>query len=127
MPYAVAIINLPSGAKCLRADASGDVTGTDVDFLYTHEAVMAGLPMLIVTHEVRSYDSEARKQLAKYSARESQPWAAAVVSSQMISALGSLIKRVNHATKFKAFAMEAEAIQWLEERVREDAAHRDRG
>lgn len=127
MPYAISIINLPSGTRCLRANASGDITGTDVDLLYTHEAVMAGMPMLIVTHEVRNYDSEARKQLAKYSARENQPWAAAVISSQMVSALGTLIKRVNHATKFKSFSTETEAIQWLEERVREDAAPRGKG
>jgi hypothetical protein len=121
MPYDIKLSSLPSGAKCVRIQAIGVIIGADVEYLYHHELVVSGLPALLLTHGVKSYEPEARALISKYSANaESQPWMGVVIDDPRIRVTSNFIRRVGHTTRSMQFPTESEAVQWLEERVRED-------
>jgi hypothetical protein len=125
VPYDLKLSNLPSGARYVRVEASGIITGADVEYLYHHELARSGLALMVLTHKAESYQPEARALISKYSAHEeTQPWTAVVIDDPRIRVTSNFIRRVGHTTRSVQFASEDEAVQWLEELVLKDPAVR---
>jgi hypothetical protein len=78
-----------------------------------------GLPILSLSQKVTSVSSDARRLM---SGREAEVWTAVVVTNPVIRVTTNFLIRVTGSKKQRLFTTEAAAIQWLDERVQEDAA-----
>jgi hypothetical protein len=122
MPINYSTFLLPSGARCVRADCSGALTKKDLEVGDRELGVggsLHGLPILSMSQQVTSMSSDARKHMGS---RETEVWTAVVVTNPVIRVTANFLMRVTGSKKQRLFTVEAEAIQWLDERAREDEA-----
>jgi len=129
MPFELATFLLPSGIKAVRANGSGVITQQDADLLM-HQinpgGPFFGLPRLFDTVRMERMTAEARSIFSGPSQPGMDPvWVAGVVTSPVIRVTTNFLLRVSGsplAASMKMFSDEKEAIAWLDERAREDAA-----
>jgi hypothetical protein len=126
VPYQISTLDLPCGEKFIRAEGSGVIAREDAEYLLnrvTPGGDLYGLPQLVLTQRVESTTAEARKLFGGANAqRARQTWCAVVVTSPLIRVTANMVARVNKATRVKLFTSEPEALRWLDERAREEAA-----
>lgn len=125
MPYTVTNFTLPCGGRCVRIVGSGHIMKEDADYLMTYigrGGSVFGVPMLILTQEIKSISSEARSFFSAGIDREYQAWCGLVVTSALIRVTTNFLSRITGYRKSKMFSTEEETIRWLDERVREDAS-----
>jgi hypothetical protein len=112
----------------VRVDCRGDVTKEETDDLLQQlgpGGPMHGLPMLALTQKMSSISADARHLLAGRGGQGGEKhWTAVVVTDPVIRVTTSFLSRINKTIKQRLFAAEPEAIHWLDERAREDAARR---
>jgi len=121
VPYHYSLFQLPGGARCARFEWSGVATGEEAAALVAECAPgrpLHGLPLLVLAQKMERMEPEAR---SFFSSRGHPPLIAVVVSSPIIRVTGNFITRMNKNARQRMFSTEAEAIQWLDERVREPA------
>jgi hypothetical protein len=126
MPYDVMTFTLPSGTRAIKAIGSGVITKEDADLLMKQiepGAPLFGLPQLFLTHRMERMSPEAR---SLFSARTKggleRTWCAVVGSSPLIRVTVNFLLRLSRSKTTRMFSDEQEAVAWLDERVREDAA-----
>jgi len=128
VPYQISTLDLPCGERFVRAEGSGVIAREDADYLLsrvTPGGDLYGLPQLVLTQKVVSTTAEARKLFAGSSARSTlQTWCAVVVTNPVIRVTSNFLMRVIGTTRLKLFVSEPEAIAWLDERAREEAARK---
>ncbi len=128
MPYQISTPDLPCGERFTRAEGSGVIAKEDAEYLLsrvTSGGDLNGLPQLVLTQKVTSITAEARKLFGGTNAqRAQQTWCAVVVTNPLIKVTANLVARVNKTTRVKLFTSEPEAIRWLDERAREEAARK---
>jgi len=126
VPYQISTLDLPCGERFVRAEGSGVITREDADYLLgrvTPGGDLYGLPQVVLTQKVDSTTAEARNLFAGSSARNTlQTWCAVVVTNPIIRVTTNFLMRVNGTTRLKLFTSEPEALRWLDERAREEAA-----
>jgi len=81
-----------------------------------------GQSLLILTQKMESMTAEARTTFGGRVDTPPTEWIALVVADPVIRVTTRFISRVNRHERQQMFATNAEAIQWLDERTREDAA-----
>jgi len=125
MPVEISTFHLPCGARCVRMDCVGDVDKADADQIMKQVDLggpLHGLPTLGLTQRMRSLSADARGVFGRRSdggAKES--WRAVVVTSPLARVASNFLMRVYRLKKHRLFAKEADAVSWLDERVREEA------
>lgn len=125
MPYAITTFTLPCGVRCVRVVGSGHIVKEDADHLMSvigQGGSESGRPKLFLAQEVKSIASEARSLFSSGFDPKDQSWSGLVVTNPLIRMTSNLMSRVSGYRKSKMFSTEEEAIRWLDERVREDAA-----
>jgi hypothetical protein len=126
VPYQISTLDLPCGEKFIRAEGYGVIAKADAANLLdrvTPGGDLFGLPQLMLTQKVESTTPEARKVFGDANAeRDQTTWCAVVVTNPLIRVTANLVARVNKVTRVKLFTSESDALRWLDERAREDAA-----
>jgi hypothetical protein len=125
MPYEMSSFQLPCGRRGVRLDLRGTVTGEETAALLKEVDPGGALhrqPCLVLTKDLDSFSPEARR-IASGGGRPWEPdmWSAVVVTKLVIRVLINFLARVSQSRRLKLFASEPEAIQWLDERAREEA------
>jgi len=124
MPITFAVSQLPSGARCVRLECRGAITKEEAEALSKEIGIggpLYGIPILSLTQGVVSVSAEARQVFARHRDLGVQPdWTAVVVASALMRVTANFLMRVNKVKKQRLFSTEAEAVQWLEERIKED-------
>jgi hypothetical protein len=123
MPYELSKFQLPSGALCGRVTWTGVTTAgeaTAVRRELSPGGQLQGLSLLVLTQKMETMTPEARRV---FSGGAEQGWIAIVVSSPVIRVATNFILRMANAPKRRMFTSESEAIQWLDERVREPSSN----
>lgn len=121
-------MRLPSGARAARCDCSGIVTKADAE-AWMAETGPGGplydLPILAVALQLQKVESDARGVFGQHQdpTREDN-WMAVVVTNPVIRVTTNFVMRITRHRKQRLFSTEAEAVAWLEERLREDSARR---
>ncbi|HYV44324.1 MAG TPA: hypothetical protein VFA20_05650 [Myxococcaceae bacterium] len=131
MPYEVSTFTLPCGARALKAIGTGVITREDADQLMKQiesGGSFYGLPQLYLTQGMEKMSPEARSLFsARTKGGVEQMWSAVVGSSPLIRVTVNFLLRLNRSRSTKMFSAEPEAVAWLDERVREDAARKTAG
>jgi len=126
MPYEVTTFTLPCGAKALRSVGVGVITQDDADWFMRQiepGGAMYGLPQLHLTQRMEKMTPEARSLFsARTKGGVEKNWSAVVGSSPLIRVTVNFLLRISRSSTTKMFSKEPEAIAWLDERAREDAA-----
>jgi len=126
MPIIATPIQLPSGARCVRLECRGDITKEEAEALSKEIGVggpLSGIPILSLSQGVVSVSAEARQVFARHRDLNAQAnWTAVVVASPLMRVTANFLMRVNKVKRQRLFSTEAEAVQWLEERIKEDQA-----
>jgi hypothetical protein len=126
MPYVVSVRTLPSGPRYLHVVGSGVINKTDAEYLlsFVGEAgSMAGVPFLVMAEKMESVSPEARSRFNGGDPQAAKAWSGIVVTNPVARVITRFMLRFkNRSQKVKIFSTEAEALRWLDERVREDAA-----
>ncbi|HEY8207407.1 MAG TPA: hypothetical protein VIG99_08000 [Myxococcaceae bacterium] len=127
MPIQIAGFRLPSGAEGVRGDWTGVVAKEDAE-AWGQQVLPGGrfhgLPILAVGLGVDRLTAEARSvfvQLGTDTTR-TRNWMAVVIINPVIRVTANFILRIYKTKKMRLFASEEDAVRWLDERVREDAA-----
>lgn len=125
LPYEIKTFTLPGGARCACLDGFGRITKDDAEYLIAQVGPggpLHGLPVLALTQRMESLSPEARNLIAGRQQLKQWAWCAVVVTNPIMRVTSSFMMRIlKVATTTKLFANEAEATQWLDERVREGA------
>jgi hypothetical protein len=120
MPIQPSAFRLPSGAGAVRADCSGTISKEDAEAWLAQTdpgGSYHGLPILTVTLDIEHLEHEARRAFARRpNAGDTDSWIAVVVTN--------LVMRITQNKKQRSFPTEGEAVAWLDERVRTDAARK---
>jgi hypothetical protein len=126
MPYTITTSALPSGSPCVRMEGRGVISKEDAEYALTfagRQGSMFGVPILLLAQQMKSISTEARAlYAANFDSRDDQPWCGLVVTNPLIRVASRFIMRFSGYDKVQMFATEAEAIRWLDERARADAA-----
>lgn len=127
MPYQISTFHLPGGTRCVRTVGAGYITKEDVDYLMDHIGPgrpLYGLPMVVLAQQMEGMAADARRVFVSSGEQHGSdhPWFAVVVSNPVIRVAINFMMRISGASKLKMFPSEPEALQWLDERIREDAA-----
>src|SRR4051812_21189625 len=125
MPFTLSSFQLPCGAPCARVEWTGVASGEEAHALVARLAAGGpyhGQPLLILTQKMESMTSEARNTFGGRVDTPLTEWIALVVADPVIRVTTKFISRVNRHDRQQMFATNSEAIQWLDERAREDAA-----
>lgn len=126
MPYKISTFTLPGGASAVRADVSGDIDKEDVAYFLDHCGPGRPLgehPLLITTRNLKSLTTEARGLLVTSVDPDSGlAWCAMVLHNPVVRVMISFMTRIKKHPKLKLFGEEEDALRWLDERAREDAA-----
>jgi len=81
-----------------------------------------GLSLLVGAQKVKTMLPEARAVFANRRAPPPTEWMAVVLTNPIVRVTSNFILRMNGNARRRLFSTEREAVQWLDERVREDAA-----
>jgi hypothetical protein len=125
MPYETTFFQLPCGAQACRLEVRGDFSLKDTEPLLQLLATggrLHGMPLLVPVQELNSITSDARAAILKASRGRAESWTAAVVTRATIRVTLNFIMRIQGRKKTRMFTSEAEALEWLDARVREDMA-----
>jgi hypothetical protein len=126
MPLIATPSQLPSGARCVRLEGRGDITKEDAEAVSKELGAggpLSGVPILALTRDVRSVSPEARHVFGgRGDLSAPATWTAVVVTSPVVRVTTNFVMRINKAKRQRLFSTEAEAVQWLEERIKEDQA-----
>lgn len=126
MPVEISTFQLPGGARCVQVVTTGHYSLEDAQNVLRHTGrggPMQGLPRLFLTQKQTSISPEARRLFASRTDQsEDNVWMAVVVTSAVIRVSTNFILRMNRNDKVRLFSSEPAAIQWLDERARENAA-----
>jgi hypothetical protein len=123
MPYETTLFQLPCGAQACRLEVSGELALEETrEILQTlvSGGRLFGMPLLILSQKLDSITSDARAAIAEAGRHQAERWEAAVVTSTVIRVIVNFIMRIQGRKKTKLFTTEAEALQWLDARVREE-------
>jgi len=128
MPYEMTFFQLPCGARGVRLDMRGAISGEDAAVLFKEVAPGGALyrqPCLVLTKDMSSFSPEARR-IASGDGKPWEPemWSAVVVTRPVIRVVINFIIRVRRPKRLKLFAREEDAIQWLDEQAREQMKER---
>ncbi|HVE87861.1 MAG TPA: STAS/SEC14 domain-containing protein [Myxococcales bacterium] len=122
MPYALSTFQLPCGRPCGQVIWSGVTTKEEAAAVVQNlgpGGKIEGLSLLVLSQNMESMTAEARRLFGD---APDVGWVAIVVSSPLIRVTTNFILRMSKSSKRQMFSSEQEAIRWLDERVREDAA-----
>jgi len=126
MPFETTFFQLPCGARGFRLETSGTFSGEDAVAMFKlidSGGELHGLPCLILTRNVSSISSEARRlYVARGNQGDREPWMAVVVTNPIILVTARFLIRITRNDRIGLFSRELEAIEWLDERVREGLA-----
>ena len=127
MPIQAIAFRLPSGAQGVRADCTGTVTKEEAEaWLRQVEpgGPFHGLPVLAVAQRLDRLTADARGVYAKLgnSAPEVERWIAVVVTNSVLRVTANFVMRITKKRKMRLFRTEEEAVRWLDDRLRADAA-----
>jgi len=125
MPYETTFFQLPCGARGVRLDMRGTISGEDAAALFKEVnpgGVLYRQACLVLTKDLDSFSPEARAVSVGGKPWDPDMWSAVVVTKPVIRVLINFIARISRSRRLKLFALEPEAIQWLDERAREEAA-----
>ncbi len=126
MPTEYSIFQLPSGARCARAVLDGPYGKEEVADLMRQTdpgGPLYGLPLLALAQTMTSVSAEARGMYGRRGDMSlSESWTAGVITNPVIRVIANFLMRVQKRKKVRLFTSEPEAVRWLDERVREDAA-----
>jgi hypothetical protein len=126
MPYTITTITLPGGSPCVRLEGRGVISKEDAEYVLSfvgRRGSMFGVPILVLTQQMKSFSSEARTLYGvNFDSSADQPWCGLVVTNPLIRVTVRFIMRFSGYGKVQMFATEAETIRWLDERSRADAA-----
>jgi hypothetical protein len=129
MPIQASVFRLPSGARGVRADCIGTVTKEEVGAWLRQidpDGPFHGLPVLAVALQLDRLTPEARGVYAKLS--NSIPgierWIAVVGTNPVIRVTANFVMRITKKRKMRLFRTEEEAVRWLDEHLRADAAEK---
>jgi hypothetical protein len=111
----------------VRADCTGTVTREDaVAWLRQVEpgGPFHGIPVLAVALQLDRLTPEARSVYAKLSnsAPGAERWIALVVTNPVVRVTANFAMRITKKRKMRLFRTEEEAVRWLDEHLRTDAA-----
>src|SRR3954469_15269177 len=98
MPMTSTIMQLPGGARCVRIECLGRVTGEDAEAILQQirpGGSLHGLPLLGLTQKLESISSEARQAFGVRDLSASSTWTAAVVTNPVIRVTANFLMRVN--------------------------------
>jgi len=129
MPIQASAFRLPSGLQGVRADCTGTVTKEEAGAWLRQVAPggpFHGLPVLAVALQLDRLTPEARGVYAELSnsAPEVERWIAVVVTNPVIRVTANFAMRITKKRKMRLFRTEEEAVRWLDERLRADAAEK---
>jgi len=131
MPYDVSAFTLPNGARAVKNVGTGVITKEDAEqFMRQIEpgGPFHGLPQLHLTQRMEKMSAEARSLFsARTKGGVAQTWSAVVGSNPLIRVTVNFLLRLTRSGTTKMFSAEPEAIAWLDERAREDAARKTAG
>jgi hypothetical protein len=125
MPFTISPFVLPCGARACRVEWTGVTTGEEARAVVAHLSTGGqyyGLPLMVVTLKMESMDPEARHVFGSRNDRPATEWLAMVVANPLIRVATTFINRTSQHPRQHMFGTEAEAIEWLDARAREDAA-----
>jgi hypothetical protein len=124
MPFAVTTFNLPGGTAATLAKGSGAITRDEADDLMrqiTPGGERHGMPLLVLTQEMTRMTAEARRVFAGGNDPTiEQAWTGVVVTNPVMRVTINFLLRVARTRYVRLFSTEADAIRWLDERVRVD-------
>jgi hypothetical protein len=129
MPIQASGFQLPSGARAVRADCTGIVTKEEAAAWMGQQdpgQPFHGLPILAITLHLDKVTADARGLFSRHGdrVRREEVWTAVVITNPLIRVTTNFVFRIAGTKKQRIFATEQEAVAWLDERVREDAAPR---
>jgi hypothetical protein len=124
VPYEISTFQLPCGARAARVKNMGTLTGEEATSMmrqWDPGGPYRGLPTLVL-QEGAVLTPEARSVFAHWKDPATTEWFAIVVTNAVMRVSANFIMRVSRTTRRRMFATEAEAIQWLDARARENMA-----
>lgn len=124
MPVEWSVMQLPSGARYLRIITRGQISREDAAYMIAQHGPggpLHGVPQLVLTQELTSVSADARAMFVS-TPSDDAPWVAMVVVNPVIRVSSNFMIRVNRNKRTRLFPNEASAIQWLEDRLGEEAA-----
>jgi len=122
MPITATLNQLASGVSYVRLECLGDIVKEDAEAISKEIGAggpLSGIPILALTQRVGSISAEARKVFGDrgdLSAQET--WTAIVATNPVMRVTANFLMRLNRVQKQRLFSTEAEAVQWLEERIK---------
>lgn len=125
MPFTISSFQLPCGARCTRVEWTGVATGEQAQALVAQLAAGGpyhGQPILILLQKMESMEPGARNAFGGRTETPSTEWIALVNTNPVTRVATKFITRMNRHERQQMFATEEEALAWLDERAREDAA-----
>ncbi|HEY8207130.1 MAG TPA: hypothetical protein VIG99_06605 [Myxococcaceae bacterium] len=125
MPYELSTFTLPCGTRAARVDFTGSLTGEEATGLMKNWEVgqpLYGLPTLVQTQEMKEMAPGARAVFGGWKETGPYEWYAIVINNPVIRVSANFIMRVSRTTRRRLFTSEAEAVQWLDEKIRQSAA-----
>lgn len=127
MPIQTSAFRLPSGAQGVRADCTGTVSKEDANAWFQQidpGGPYHGLPILAVAMNLDRVTPEARSVFSRRgdANARTESWMAVVVTNPVIRVTTNFVMRIARTNKLRLFAAEADAVRWLEDRLREDTA-----
>jgi len=122
MPYQPTTFQLPSGARCARVEATGAITAEDATGIiarFNPGGSFHGLSLLVDGQRMERMTSEARALFANRRNPPDSEWIALVLTNPVIRVTSNFILRMNGNSRRRLFSTEADAVRWLNERVRQ--------
>ena len=113
----------------MRAECTGTVTKEEAGAWLRQVdpgGPFHGLPVLAVALQLDRLTPEARRVYAEQSnsAPGVERWVAIVVANPVIRVTANFLMRITKKRKMCLFRTEEEAVRWLDERLRADAAEK---
>jgi hypothetical protein len=124
MPYQPSTFQLPGGARCARIEATGTITGDEAVGIiarFDPGGAFHGLSLLVDGQNMVRMTPEARAHFANRRNPPDQEWMALIITNPVMRVTSNFILRMNGNVKRRLFTTEAEAVRWLDDRVREGA------
>jgi hypothetical protein len=122
MPFDTTYFQLPCGARAVRLDMRGTISGEDAESMIRRSnpgGELFLLPCLIATEAMDSISPDSRTVMAAREERpELQGWTAIVVLNPVFRVAAKFLMRLQKTKKTQLFANQAEAIRWLDDRMR---------
>ena len=130
MPFELATIILPSGAKATRAELYGVIDKEDAGLMMQEllpGGAYFGQPLYVSCTRMGKMSLEARSIFSTPpDPNVREQWVSVCVNNPLARVTINFLLRVSGSKKVKLFSSESKAMAWLDERAREDAANESR-